>query len=135
MFPAAIYVAILDSRLTDTLPTDVSAAALKAGLPKSSLVELLKAITAGAPAAMKAVPGINAQIIAAATEASKTAYSQAFSTVFLASIAFGGLAIIASLVSVPIDGEFNNVVAAKLSGVTRSSDEEETFNMSEGPAK
>lgn len=109
----------------------MSAAALDAGLPKSSLANLLEAITAGTQTAMEAVPGITDKIILAATDATKTAYSQAFSTVFLASIAFGGLAIIASLVSVSMDEELNNVVATKLSGAGTTSNE--ALNPTEKP--
>ena len=47
---------------------------------------------------------------------------------FLASIAFGGLAIIAALVSVPIDQHLDNVVAAKLAG---SGESEEALQSNE----
>ena len=53
-------------------------------------------------------------------DAVKTAYSQSFQTVFLASIAFGGAAVIAALFSVSVDEKLDNVVAAKLSGTGAS---------------
>ncbi|KAJ5937122.1 hypothetical protein N7466_003572 [Penicillium verhagenii] len=127
----AIYVAILDSRIAKNLPDDVSAAALDAGLPKSSLAQLLTAVSTGSATATEAVPGITENIILVVTNATKTAYSQAFRTVFLASIAFGGAAIVAALLSVPMDDKLNNAVAAKLSG-TEASQEELIHNEKEG---
>ena len=44
----------------------------------------------------------------------KTAYSQSFKTVFLASIAFGGVAVIAACFSRDIDDRMNSEVARKL---------------------
>lgn len=77
---------------------------------------------------MKAVPGATDSVLLATKEATKTAYSQSFRIVFLASIAFGGLAIIAALVSVPIDQHLDNVVAAKLAG---SGESEEALQSNE----
>ncbi|KAJ5668718.1 hypothetical protein N7462_009788 [Penicillium macrosclerotiorum] len=122
----AIYVAILDNRVAVDLPRDVSAAAVKAGLATSSLTDLLEAVAAGTTAALEAVPGMTDSILTAVSNAEKTAYSQSFRTVFLASIAFGGLAIIAAFLSVPVDDKLNNVVAAKLSGTGASQEELQT---------
>jgi hypothetical protein len=113
---AAIYVAILDNRVAVNLPKDVSSAALGAGLPETSLTDLLEAVSAGTTSAMEAVPGINENIMTAVFNAVKTAYSQSFRTVFLVSIAFGGLAVVAAFASVPVDEKLDNAVAAKLSG-------------------
>ncbi|GLA13952.1 hypothetical protein AnigIFM62618_011370 [Aspergillus niger] len=113
----AIYVAILDNRVTVDLPRDVSAAALNAGLPSSSLTDLLEAVSAGTTAAYEAVPGMTNGILGAVTEAVKTAYSQSFRTVFLASIAFGGLSVIAACFAEGVDGRFTGDVAARLKGV------------------
>jgi hypothetical protein len=66
---------------------------------------------------MTKFPGITEKIILAITEAVKTAYSQSFSTVFLVSITFGGLSLIAALASVSVDDKLDNAIAAKLSGV------------------
>ncbi|KAJ5543894.1 hypothetical protein N7494_005173 [Penicillium frequentans] len=118
-----IYITILNSRVAAVLPRDVSAAAVKAGLETSSVTYLLEAVSAGTTTALQAVPGMTDSILAAIGNAEKTAYSQSFRTVFLVSIAFGGLAIIAAVVSVPIDDKLNNVVAAKLSGTGASREE------------
>lgn len=65
---------------------------------------------------MESVPGINEDIIAVVSNAVKTAYSQSFQTIFLVSIVFGGLAVMAAFASVAVDEKLNNAVAAKLSG-------------------
>jgi len=55
--------------------------------------------------------------IAAVGDAIKVAYSQAFKTVYLTSIAFGGLAVIAALFITSIDGLLTDFVARKIRGV------------------
>lgn len=65
---------------------------------------------------MKSVPGITDKITAAVTNATKTAHADSFQIVFLASIAFGGCAIVAAFLCVPVDQHLDDVVAAKLHG-------------------
>ncbi|RAL14138.1 trichothecene efflux pump [Aspergillus homomorphus CBS 101889] len=110
----AIYVAILQNRITANMPGTVSGAATKAGLPASSVTDLLEAIGAGTSAALEAVPGMTSKILAAVADAQKTAYAESFRTVFCVSIAFGGLSIIASLFSKEVDTRLDGGVAAKL---------------------
>ncbi|KAI9924116.1 hypothetical protein MW887_007356 [Aspergillus wentii] len=111
----AIYIAILNNQIAANLPRDVSAAALDAGLPESSLTDLVEAASAGNDSTMEAVPGITNDIIAAVSDVIKTAYSQSVSTIFLASIAFGGASFITALFSVSVDDKLDDIVAAKLS--------------------
>ncbi|KAE8146978.1 siderophore iron transporter [Aspergillus avenaceus] len=118
----AIYVAILKNRLAVNLPHDVSTTALSAGLPQSSLTELLTAVSASDAAAMKSVPGMTSQILALVSDAVKTAYSESFRTVFLVTIAFGGLSVMAAVCTVSVDSKLNNEVAAKLGGGEESLD-------------
>ncbi|PYH42883.1 trichothecene efflux pump [Aspergillus saccharolyticus JOP 1030-1] len=110
----AIYVAILSNRITANIPTTVSAAATQAGLPASSLADLLEAVAAGTTAALEAVPGMTSTVLAAVADAEKTAYAMSFRTVFCVSIAFGGLSIIASLFSREVDTRLDGEVAATL---------------------
>lgn len=112
----SIYVAILDRRLAVTIPHDVAEAAVSAGLPSGSVPDVLTAITNGTAAAMSAVPGINGAIEAAVTNGLKTAYAASFSTVYLASIGFGGIAIIASLFTKDIDKHLTNFVSRRING-------------------
>jgi MFS family permease len=116
---ASIYVSILTNRLTTTLPANVAPAALKAGLPSADLPALFAAIGAGTPAALEAVPDISPAIMVAVGDAVKVAYSQAFQTVYLTSIAFGGLAIIAALFITSIDDLMTDFVARKIQGVDK----------------
>ncbi|KAJ9310837.1 hypothetical protein DTO271D3_8880 [Paecilomyces variotii] len=112
----AIYVSILTNRLDETLAPTVTPAAVKAGLPKSSIPTLLKAIAAGTSDALDSVPGMTSKIAAVVGEATKTAYSLSFKTVYLTSIAFGGLAIIAAFFTRSIDDKMTSEVAQKLRG-------------------
>lgn len=106
--------------MAKTLPDEVSKAALNAGLPQSSVSDLVEAASGGSKAAMEKVPGITEKIMLAAGNAVKIAYSESFRTVFLVSIAFGGLSTIAALLSVSVDDKLDNLVAAKLSGAGAS---------------
>jgi MFS family permease len=71
----AIFVAILTNKLTALVPAAVSTAALKAGLPKSSLMALLTDLATGD---FSNVPGINAGIIAAVGLATAQAAANSF---------------------------------------------------------
>ena len=53
----AVFVAILQNKAPGELVKYVTPAALNAGLPKSSVPALFKAIAAGTPQALAAVPG------------------------------------------------------------------------------
>ncbi|KAJ5908730.1 hypothetical protein N7495_001412 [Penicillium taxi] len=112
---AAIYVAILNNRVVVVLPEKISSAALESGLPQSSLNSLLEATSSGNAMAIGAVPGITDHIVQAVFTATRIAYADSFSTVFLVSILFGGLAVIATLASASVDDKLDNSVAAKLS--------------------
>jgi hypothetical protein len=112
----SIYVSILMNRLATTLPANVKPAVLGAGFPSDDLPALYAAIGAGSAAAMEKVPGITVKVLAALEDALKVAYAEAFQTVYLASIAFGGLAIIAAFFSRSIDDLMTGYVARKFRG-------------------
>ena len=114
---ATIYVTILENRLKVTLPADVVPAAVKAGLKASEIPALFDAITAGTAAALNAVPGITPAIEKAVGGALQDAYYAAFKTVYLVSITFGGLAILAALFSKNIDELMTGQVARKMRGI------------------
>jgi hypothetical protein len=90
------------------LPSDVSEAALNAGLPKISMMAVLEAVSESTSLAK--ISGITEKIILAVTDAVKTAYSESFSTVFLVSITFGGLSAIDDLAPVSVDDKLDNVI-------------------------
>lgn len=92
----AVYTTILTNRLTTTLTADVGAAAVAAGLPADRIPELVAAVKGSSWAKL---PGLTSSISAAIQGAIPMAYSQAFRTVYLASLGFGGVAIIGSLLT------------------------------------
>jgi hypothetical protein len=107
----AVYVAILNNRLTDTLPTIVGGAAVEAGLPRSEIPSLLSAIAAGT---LEEVPGMTKSIINAVTEAIPNAYAASFKTVYLASLGFGAIAIVGGLLSKDARKHLNNNVERRM---------------------
>lgn len=106
----SIYVCIYSAKLTEFLPQEIVPAVEKAGLAASSIPDLFAAMTNGTTAALEAVPGINSNIIAAYAEAIKDAYTHAFKIVYLSSLAFAGIAIVASLFITDIDKYMTNFV-------------------------
>ena len=97
-----IYLAILLNVVASNTESMVVPAVLQAGLPESSLVQFLTALSTGSAQAIEAVPGITPQIVSVGSQELVAAYVGAIKLVFLASIAFGGCAIIASLACRPI---------------------------------
>lgn len=72
-FGSAVLDAIVNGSVGSTLIPKVTAAALSAGLPRSSLLE---AMASGE--GLTSVEGVNQNIVAAATEASQSAYAHAY---------------------------------------------------------
>ncbi|KZT61404.1 MFS general substrate transporter [Calocera cornea HHB12733] len=90
-FGSAIMGTIVNSKLT-TYGAQVGSAAVAAGLPSSSVAALLAAFAAGS--GFDTVPGINADILAAATSASQWAYAHAYRYAWITVIPFTVVAII-----------------------------------------
>jgi hypothetical protein len=90
----SIYLAIYNGKLSTNMPNKVTAAVVAAGLPETSVPQMLRAVTNGTTAAISAVPGANAAIVAAARAGQKSAWAASFSTVYLSTIAFGASALI-----------------------------------------
>jgi len=110
----AVYVSILNNRNSSLSAKYIPKAVLEAGLPKSSLPALFKAILAGTADALAAVPGFNAAVGAALGLAQKNAFSGALKTVFLATISFGACGIIAAFFVKNIDHLLTDDVVRKL---------------------
>lgn len=70
----------------------------------------------GLPSALAAVPGLTPTISAAGALAYRHAYMDAYRTVFLVSIAFGGLGIIVSFFVPNVDKNMTNSIATTLHG-------------------
>ncbi|KIW00482.1 uncharacterized protein PV09_08005 [Verruconis gallopava] len=110
---SAVFQTVLSNKLTTNLPKYVTPAATNAGLPPSSLPELFKALTTGN---FTSVPGITPEITAAAAAANQTAYTESFKVVYLVSLAFGGLGIIASLNAPNVEKFFTENIPRRLHG-------------------
>ena len=106
----SIYVSVYAARLPVFVQRDVTAAAAQAGLPTDSLPAVFAALTNGTTAALNAVPGMNSTIATAVTDGNLLGYHMAFKLVFLSSIAFGGIAIIASFFVQDVSMYLNNYV-------------------------
>ena len=114
----AIYLTVLDNKLAAEIPNKVSAAALAAGLPVTSLPALFEALAAETAAAFAKVPGITKAIIGAVEIAQVDAYATSFRYVYYTCIAFGGFGLITALFIVKnVDAEMTDFVAKKLEGV------------------
>lgn len=109
---ASIYVTILTNRLGETIPAEVVPAAIGAGLPESSLPALLGALSG--QVSPESVEGATPEIFAVATDAYRTAFSQAIKTVFLTTLAFGIIAIIACFFCPNRDDAIKNMVVKTL---------------------
>ena len=109
----AIYVAILNNRLATTLTQNIEAVAPGAGIPIDKIPAIVKAVIAGSLAKMS---GLNSTMLNAVTGIVPTAYSQAFKTVYLASLAFGGIAIVMSLFSKDVQKHLTDKVERKMHG-------------------
>ncbi|KAK6366829.1 hypothetical protein LTS17_010380 [Exophiala oligosperma] len=105
----ALYVSVLTNKLTHYLPKYVVPAAIESGLPESSLKALFAAITTGN---FGSVPGITPDIIAAVSAQVKHAYLSSFRVVFLATIPFGTILLVASF-WVPNFDQFLHLNVAK----------------------
>jgi len=106
----AIYTSIVNNEFAASLPstlvTELSDNNLT--IPESTMQKLLSAATLNTAAAYRSVPGINNEIIAAASMAVKEAYVKAFRLTYLAAIGFGGAAIIAAFFTKDIDKSMKN---------------------------
>ncbi|KAF2006282.1 fungal trichothecene efflux pump [Amniculicola lignicola CBS 123094] len=113
----SMYSSILTTESSKYIPRYVTPAVLNAGLPESSLPALFAGITLGN---FSAVPGISPEIIAATGEQVKHAYSLAFRTVFLCTLPFGALLLIAAVLSPNVEKYLTDEVARKLQGEKES---------------
>lgn len=107
---SAIFVMVLNNRLTTTLPSTVGPAAIGAGLPKSSVTSLLDAFTVGTPSAFSSVPGLTPAIQQVATAAYKQGSVQAYHTVYEVSVAVGGSLALLALFAPNVDHLMNSTL-------------------------
>lgn len=92
-----IYLAILNNTLPVKIAEKVPAAALAAGLPQSSLADLLAAAATGTESAFNAVPGMTSKILETAMSALVDARVVAYSYIYYASIPVNFIGVAAAL--------------------------------------
>ena len=109
-----IYTAILSNRLDQTIPREVPAALVSAGLPASSVASFLAAIGLGTPAAFAKVQGLTPAIEAVGLRAYKVASSHAYQTVFYSTIAFSVVCILCALLTPNVDDRMTDKVIVQL---------------------
>ncbi|KAF2032852.1 fungal trichothecene efflux pump [Setomelanomma holmii] len=109
----SMYSSILSTEAAKYIPQKVIPAATAAGLPSSSLPALFQGITLGD---FTKVPGISADVIAAVVPAVKDAYALTFRTVYLCTLPFGALLIIAAILSPNVEQYLTDEVARKMHG-------------------
>jgi hypothetical protein len=109
----SLYISILSNQLTKYLPRFVVPAATGAGLPSSSLTDLFAGITAGS---FSNVEGITPAIEEAVSHAVKHAYAKSFRTVFLCTLPFGAIILVAAIISPNVEDYLTDDVARRLQG-------------------
>lgn len=107
----SMYSSILSTEAAKYIPEKVTPAALAAGLPSASLPALFTGITLGD---FTSVEGISPEIIAATGGAVKEAYAATFRVVYLCTLPFGALLIIAALFSPNVEQYLTDEVARKM---------------------
>lgn len=110
----AVYTTVLTNRLTQTVSGEVPPALVDAGLPASSVADFITALSAGATAALAAIPGITDKIIAVGVAAYQQANADAYRTVYLTTLAFSGVAICLTWWAPDTDKYMTSHVAATL---------------------
>lgn len=110
---AAIYSAVLRSRLNQTIPARVPAAVIDAGLPETSVPQFIQSLSLGG-LGLDNVPGINQAIIEAGTYAYRVANVEAYRTVFFASLAFAGGCVILNFWLPDVDELMGDDIAVTL---------------------
>ncbi|CAK7232396.1 hypothetical protein SBRCBS47491_008255 [Sporothrix bragantina] len=92
----AIFTSVLSTRKAETIAAAVTSAAEADGFDMANIKTLIAAAIAGT---LAKVPGITPELTASIKDALPGAYAAAFKTVYLVSLAFGGLAVAASLLT------------------------------------
>ncbi|CAK7231085.1 hypothetical protein SCUCBS95973_007793 [Sporothrix curviconia] len=118
----SIYVSIYSARLPVYLGREVAKFAEAAGLPASSVAGLMTAFANGTTAALEAVPGMNSTILTAVSRGTLAGYHDTYKVVFLATLAFGALSIIASFFIQEIGHLPNNFINKTLTNTSRRTD-------------
>ncbi|KAF1991550.1 fungal trichothecene efflux pump [Aulographum hederae CBS 113979] len=107
----SMYSSILASQSNKNIPNYVGPAAVNAGLPESSVADLLSRVSTGA---FDGVPGITAGVTEAVGVALKRAYSESYMVVFLCTLPFGVILLISAVICPNVEDYLTSDVARKL---------------------
>jgi len=110
----AVFIAILTNKLPGQLQKHLIPEALAAGLPESSLPQLLTAVTGGSQAALTAVPGMNSTILAVVNDGAADSYAGAYAYVYYAALALGLVCFIAAACLRDFDQYLTNHVSRQV---------------------
>ena len=91
---SAVVNTIINNKIGQTYASSVGGAAVKAGLPPSSIGALLAALATGNPIAIAEVPGISNSILGAAMDVSHQVFAAAYRLAWSSIIPFVALAVI-----------------------------------------
>ncbi|CAK7213428.1 hypothetical protein SBRCBS47491_001793 [Sporothrix bragantina] len=109
---SAVLGSVLQNTLSSNVPKYVTSAATSAGLPASSVAQLILVIKGTAKSST--VPGLTPEILDVATHAYRTAASIAFRNVMLTAMAFGTIGIACSFFAPSMDESKKAIIARTL---------------------
>ncbi|KAK3668757.1 hypothetical protein LTR22_000237 [Elasticomyces elasticus] len=112
----SIFATILTSRVSQDTRNHVVPALLEAGLPSASLAPLLSALSVGNIEAAETIPGVTQHILLVAASTMKAAYSDAFTLLFLVTLAFGGVSCITAYFTPALEHRYTEDVIRRLHG-------------------
>ncbi|KAJ6005146.1 hypothetical protein N7451_003090 [Penicillium sp. IBT 35674x] len=107
----SMYVSVLNNEVAKYVPEYITRAALAAGLPEKSLTALLEVSGTGN---FTDVPGINTRIIDAVIVATKSGYARSFKTVFLITLPFGAIMLVAAMLTPNVEQYLTSEIARKM---------------------
>ncbi|KAF2025918.1 MFS general substrate transporter [Setomelanomma holmii] len=112
----SIYYNIFATKLEKNLPKYVVEYAVKAGLPLSSATQFVTLfLTAPKKLAITLIAGVTPAVIASATKGTQWAFSESLKYVWFTSIAFGGMAIVCTILLPSTEKYQTNRVAVQIS--------------------
>ncbi|PGH10485.1 hypothetical protein AJ80_07528 [Polytolypa hystricis UAMH7299] len=123
----AVFTSVLTTRKTEEIPPRMTNIAAEDDLPESSVAALINAGMAGSISSISEIPGVTVDAAKRYIQAMQDGNVSAFKTVFLASLAFGGFAVICSIFTQGFDQHFTDTVDRRLQGVDDGIKEKKEF--------
>ncbi|KAI0883703.1 fungal trichothecene efflux pump [Annulohypoxylon maeteangense] len=110
----AVFTAEIANKLPEKLTSIVVPAVTAAGLPSSSVTALLSAVSVGTEDALRAVPGMNDDILTVASQSIAQAYAGAYTYPYYTGLALGLVSLIAALCIRDFDSHLTDHVSRQL---------------------